>query len=407
MADRQEDAAKKYPYDPDQDHHGYDEALDYLRTSKKDGEPHIPTFARSMLELLRDVGFLHRIDAEPPVNVRKAKLDKEQEVWIRFDTHRVEDKGYMAVEVVDVPRSDKAIFAAVVAGLAQPIDFERLLEASRFILSGDYTDEMKRIGAVVSRTRVDQDIVDALLGKMLFLHTEFAIPFLRTMGRTGEAKDMFDVIFERPGGDKDIAPETVESGWEEAVSVGKSLKNLEAKVKPLKHLEYLLPLIRYYRPEFDNRSAEEQQDLIEKACHYINDFLKSLGKLQAFLEYGTPNRKLTPAVKEPNRDVQAAVLHEVDGLNYRQIGELMRIPLPPDFEVKGEHQTVRKMVERGRGILKRAFGEEGWREQVEKMKTQQAWWQSLSEAEQRKIIDAEHDALRLSALGYPSRKPTD
>ncbi len=359
MANRQEDAATRYPYDPNEDRYGYDEALDYLRTSKKDGEPHIPTFARHMLERLREVGLLHTTDADSPVNVRKVKLDREQDLWIRFATHRVEDKGYMAVEVVNVPRSDKAILAAMVGWLAQPIDFERLLEAMRFILSGAYTAEMKRIDAVLRRIRVDQDIVDALFGKMFFLHTEFAIPFLNTMGRTGEAEDILHLIFMRTEGDRDVTPERVESAWEEAVSAGKSLNNLEAKIKPLKHLEYLLPLIRYYRPEFDNRSAEEQQELIEKACHYFNDFLKSLGKLQAFLEYGTPNRKLTPAVKEPNRDVTAAVLHEVDELNYRQIGELMRIPLPPDFEIKGEYQTVRKMVERGRRILEGAFSEEG------------------------------------------------
>jgi hypothetical protein len=404
MADRQEDAAKRYPYDPDEDHHGYDEALDYLRASRKDGKPHIPTFARSMLELLKDVGLLHRTDTEPPVNVRKAKMDKEQEVWIRFDTHRVEDQGYMVIEAVDVPRSDKAILAAMVAWLAQPIDFERLLEAWQFVLSGAYVAEMKRVDAVLRRIRVHQDFINALRGKMFFLHTEFALPFLRTMGRSGEGRDILDLIFRRTQEDTDIAPEEVESDWEEAVATGKSLYNLEAKIKPLKHLEYLLPLIRYYRPEFDNCSAEERQELIDKCCGYINDFLKSFDKVQGFLEYGAPNRKLTPAVKNPNQKVQAAVLYDVDELNYRQIGERMGIPLPPDFEIKGEHQTVRKMVERGREILKKAFGEEGWPERVETMKAQKAWWRSLSEEERDKVMDTEISALNLSISVEEARR---
>ena len=41
----------------------------------------------------------------------------------------------MAVEVVDAPRSDAAILAAMIAWLAQPIDVESLLEAQRFRVS--------------------------------------------------------------------------------------------------------------------------------------------------------------------------------------------------------------------------------------------------------------------------------
>jgi hypothetical protein len=40
--------------------------------------------------------------------------------------HPPGDEGYMAVEVVDPPQSDTAI-------LAEPIDFEAMLEAHRFI----------------------------------------------------------------------------------------------------------------------------------------------------------------------------------------------------------------------------------------------------------------------------------
>jgi hypothetical protein len=179
------------------------------------------------------------------------------------------------------------------------------------------------------------------------------------------------------------------------VSAYKSLQALEAKIEPLRHLGYLLPLVRYYKPEFENCSREEQQDLLKKTCDYTIDFLESLRKLQAFLEYGTPNRKLAPAIREPNRDVRAAILHDVNGFNYRQIGERMGIPVPPDFEIKGEHQTVRKMVERGHRLLEGAFGKEGWRERAKAMKNHKEWWQSLSEDEEYNEYQVESTALVL------------
>ena len=127
----QDDATNRYPYEPLEDSGDYDEALDELNASKKDGLPHIPTFAQRMLERLKEVGLLHRTDTEPPANARRVKLDKGQELWVRFDTRR-DEEGYMAVEVVDTPRSDAAILAAMVAWLAPPIDFERLVEATRY-----------------------------------------------------------------------------------------------------------------------------------------------------------------------------------------------------------------------------------------------------------------------------------
>ena len=334
----QDDATKRYPYEPLEDSGDYDEALDELNASRKDGLPHIPTFAQRMLERLREVGLLHRTDTDPPINARKVKLDKGQELWIRFDAHR-DDEGYMAVEVMDTPRSDTAILAAMIAWTARPIDFERLLEARRFVNSRDMRAQEERIEAIMERMK-DEDLT-----------------------------------------------------WEEHVAVFKDITDLLTKREPLKHLQYLLPLIQYYKPEVVNCSPQELQDLLEKTCNYINDFLESLRKLQAFLEYGSPNRKLAPAMREPKRDVRAAILHDVNGLNYRQIGEQMKIPLPPDFEIKGEHQTVRKMVERGRHILEEAFSEEGWQKRIEVMKSEKAWWQSLSEEERYTEWEVERTAL--------------
>jgi hypothetical protein len=338
--------SRRYPYDNLAESGDYDEALEELNASKKDGEPHIPTFARNTLERLRDLGLLHRIDADAPVNVRKAKVGKEQVVWIRFDTHRDEHRGYTAVEVVDAPRSDTAILAAMMAWLAQPIDFDRLLESLRFFTSGAYEAEKKRIR--------------------------------ESIGMTSQ------------GLPRITGSENTEEDYAAAL---KALVELDDKRKLLEPLDYLLPLIRYYRPDFDGRSPEEQQELIEKTCGYVNDFLSSLLKLRGFLEYGAPDqKKLTPAIKEPARDVRAAVLYDVDELSYREIGERMRVS-PPDLGIKGENQTVRKMADRGRRILEEAFGKEGWRKRAEKMKAERAWWQSLSDEQRDAILEEEASAF--------------
>jgi transposase len=338
----QGDATNRYPYYRSEDSEewwDYDEALQVLNRSRKDGYPHIPTFAQRMLERLKEVGLLHRTDTKAPSNVRKVRAHKKQDLWIRFDTRREYDEGYMAVEVVEAPRSDTAILAAMVAWLARPIDFEQVLEAQRFL----HSPEEKAL------------------------------------------EEKFEALDQRLHGAQDVS-------LEDCVEGVKLSTYKIAKLSPLKHMDYILPLLCYYKRDMP-RSPQEMEDLLEKTCYYINNFLESLRKLQAFLEYGTPNRKLAPAIKEPNREVRAAILHEVDGLNYRQIGERMGIPLPPDFEIKGEHQTIRKMVKRGRRILLAAFGEEAWRKRVEAMKAEKAWWQSLLRDKQYAQWDEEITAL--------------
>ena len=400
-----DDNAQRYAYDSlVEGDVFFDEALDVLRASRKDGKPHVPTFAQNMLERLSESGLLHRTDTEPPVNVRKARMDKRQRVWLRYDTRRDKRQGYMAVDVVDAPRSDRAILAAMVAWLGRRVDFEQLLDGVRLVLSGHYTVEMKKAATALIKVK-DRAIAEPLLGYMLFLHVEMASPLLRAMGRQEESKEVLDIIFGEPGSNEDsTSEEGTQDDWAMVGAASEFLPAIEALLQPLLQAEYLFPLIRYAIPEFDNYSADEQSRVIEKACAYTNNYLKDLDQLQAFLEYGTPDRRPIPAVKEPRREVRAAVLHDVDGLSYRQIGEMMEIPLPPDFEIKGEHQAVRKMVERGRRILISAFGEKGWREHVAKMKAEKSWWQSLTQEERQERIEAEYHALQLESL---SKRPAD
>lgn len=86
-------------------------------------------------------------------------------------------------------------------------------------------------------------------------------------------------------------------------------------------LGYMVALLRYYRPEFDGLPAEERLALIARGCGYTNDFLASLRKLTAFLEYGTPENDLRSMVEDADRDVKAAMLRDVEEISYAAIGE--------------------------------------------------------------------------------------
>jgi hypothetical protein len=252
----------------------------------------------------------------------------------------------MAVEVVDAPRTDTAIIAAMVAWGADRFDIERILETLRPSPADPPMDEATIQNTLASLDRKAAENKDAAFE---------------------ETKSLLNSLHDK-----------VVAGFD--------------RQQRLEHLEYILALIRYYRPQFDDYSPQEQIDLLEKAQGYINDFLESLNKLQGFLEYGAPNRKLTPTIKDPDRDVQAAVYYDVDEQSYREIGRRMGVPLPPDSEIKGEHQTVRRMVERGRHILEKTFGKEAWRDRAEAMKAEKVWWRSLSPEERHRETDIEYTA---------------
>jgi len=161
-------------------------------------------------------------------------------------------------------------------------------------------------------------------------------------------------------------------------------------------LSLILHLIRYYRPGFDDYSVREKLDLVKKALLYINDFLETLRKLQSFFEFGAPNRgKLRPVTENPERDVKAAILFDVEGLKFTQIAKRLRIDDPKNYDVKRDHQTASDAVKRGRRILEDAFGREGWQKRAEAMKAQIEWWRSLSLDERHKEDDIYYTALDL------------
>ena len=319
----------------------HDHVQEFLDMSMSDGVVHVPTLARRVLEDLLLLGLSNAREAETPKNIRRVRVGERQEVWLGFDTYR-DSEGYMALDVLDTPVSDAAILAVMTAFLMEPVDRERVSQALAFRFS-----EAREI--------------------------------LEKQG---------DALWERMQEGQDLSVDEIEL-------MAKISMKLTRNAKQLRPLAYLLPLISYYRPEVREYSTEDQYKYAWKFTDHVNDFLRSLRNLQGFLHYGEPDRRLTPAIKQPRRDVRAAVLRDVDSLSYREIGERLDVPLPPNFESKREHQTVRKMVENGRRVLEGAFGVIGWKDRARAMKAEKAWWQSLSVADQVKESEADRIALHL------------
>jgi hypothetical protein len=165
-------------------------------------------------------------------------------------------------------------------------------------------------------------------------------------------------------------------------------------------------LLRYFRPELDHMSEKERIELLERTIGYINDYLKALRRLTAFLQYGKagayeglPTKQVTQAAKQ----VRAAEFRELvrtergAPLPYAKIGELLgEKPAPGQTQPhlrKGYEARISRMVKVGRGILKQALGEEGYRAYMEEKRAELEHWQTLSEDEQNAIQMQENFGL--------------
>jgi hypothetical protein len=157
-------------------------------------------------------------------------------------------------------------------------------------------------------------------------------------------------------------------------------------------------LLRYFRPELDDMSEKERIELLERTIGYINDYLKALRRLTAFLQYGKagayeglPTKPVTQAKKQ----VRAAEFRELvrtergDPLPYAKIGKLLgEKPTPGQMQPhlkRGYETRIKGMVEHGKGILKQALGEEGYRAYMEEKRAELEHWQTLSKDEQGAI----------------------
>lgn len=148
---------------------------------------------------------------------------------------------------------------------------------------------------------------------------------------------------------------------------------------------YALALLRYYRPGFDSLPEKEQRDLLAGCCERINEANAAGHKLAEFLEYGASGRDQRPAVEYPARDVEAAVLRDAKGLTYSDIAARLQITVTDKARYVGDYSTVAKAVNRGRSILERALGRDGWAEKAARIKAESSRLAALSE--QEKLVE--------------------
>jgi hypothetical protein len=256
-------------------------------------------------------------------------LDNDQVIWLRPSPSR-SPRGYKPIVVLDKQqRETKATVAALTVLEGYISNPEELRKA--LLLMADLSPEtLEKVWIV------DKD------------ESRFS--------------DSYEVVIREL--DKGVDPH--EKGSQKTADEKKWVRGLDKyargleKHRQLSSLSYLVALLKYYRPEFGQYSWEYQLALMERACTYLHKLLEAVHTFTAFLEYGTPDWGPNRGAKTPARDVRAAILRDVDGLPYRVIGQELGILPPPDVHYKGDHPTVRASVKRGREILVKALGTDGW-----------------------------------------------
>lgn len=273
--------------------------------------------------------------------------NSRQVLWLQLKGDRSLDHGYREVRVSEDPlRTDKAILAALTAMEGRTVDTDRL--------------------------RIALDRLKLPLEEPMWYQLHEALKELPILPR--DRSQSFAEYMEQ---DRKQREES----------------ELVSGLRGAWFLDYILLVLRYHRPEFDSLPEKETLDLIEQTCTYTDTFIEALRKLTDFLEYGEPGRRQKAAAMDADRDVKAAVRRDVDGLTYCEIGRELAIPLPKDFGYKGDHPRVRQMVNRGRSLLKRALGKEGWQEHIKAMKAEAKRWNALDEIEQSAESMSEHSGI--------------
>ena len=294
------------------------------------------------------------------------RLPNGQIVWLRDDALRGDlDQEYRGIEVFDeTPQTDKAIIAAVTALETRRVEDERLEKA---ILLYKLGVEMP------SEATPDSEAPENLK------------PTAHWLGGWAERID------EAARSD----PELQEA---------RSSDSLNA-MRYMYTFGYIEELLRYFRPDYDKLSRREQTALIQGACDRLNKFHWALEELVGFAEYATYDaskrklRKLKPATDNVQLYVDAALLRDVEGLKYKEIGDRLgaRTPDAEEWKTKRDASTPRSWVAKGRGLLELAWGEEGYAARVAAKKAERERWRNLSIEDRLLEATAEQIALRMDA----------
>jgi hypothetical protein len=284
---------------------------DYVYEFDAEALPEISDLAHQWIKILYEDSGLPKVSANtsPDASIGRAVMDNGQIVWVQR-ADRPGLRGYRMVSVVDEPpRTVKATLAALTVLEGVPADMQRL----RTVLS---------LLDLAGQGSIERSLSEA---------------FKRLREHSGKRR-------------------------------GRFISDLMAD----RSLRYAHALLRHYRPDFDNLPHDDQLRLLEKCCERVNDTLKSVRLLSDFLEYGGPSKDQRAAVEDPHRDVKAALLADVEGLKHREIAKILRIDRPSTLRGERDYSKVRQMVARGKDVLQRAFGPEGYSKVLESMKAELA-----------------------------------
>jgi hypothetical protein len=172
------------------------------------------------------------------------------------------------------------------------------------------------------------------------------------------------------------------------------------------YLEYGSNLIKQYHPDFDYTESKENAEFLRHTLKRIDKVREHVEALRNYLWYPLPNKtksKAVPPVKEPERDVKAAILQDVWGMSTRRIAEVLgfervwKDPPRPWTQSRHENATVRTAAKRGRELLQHFYGDGGWERTAAQMKKERERWGALGDQPKKQVYyllaDARHTSM--------------
>ena len=262
---------------------------------------------------------LLKIAVHKKAPTHRFRLDNGQ--LARLSIEREERDAYASATVLlDVPRAEQAIVAALVALQGTHVEKEKLYRVHDVLLAAHWTEQASE-SAAKDKPRP-----------------------------------------ERPPGMKKTTAEDVKQGYK---------------------YRYAEDLLRHYRPEFDDMAQMDQAALVTRVLEKTNNFLDALRELALCVQHAHPYEGLpnTP-VKKATRDVLAAQLRDVEGLSYPKIGEHLGVEQSQNDIIRRDNHRVRtQLVPKGRAILMNALTEAGYKEFVRSSKAEMKRRSSLTEPE--------------------------
>jgi hypothetical protein len=289
--------------------------------------------------------------------VHPVRLGKSRKVaWISFDGPRTRH-GHRDVEVLDQPlRTEAAIIAALT-----------VLEAS--VMGDDIFELLRR--ALFAHTEAHPELAQKDLQEVL--------DGLSPHWFSDQKAEIDKVLEKQLTKELEQFPE-----WEREKERKKRLPKPWERWErdPLlwnRSISYMVALLRYRRPDFDDHTLEEQLDLVDQHRLRINAFLEKQTEHAKFLEYGTPKGIPTRVVERARDQVKAAVLADVEGLSHEKIANKLGVDVPKRHKENMKIPEIAALVREGRGLLDNVLPGIGWQKHAEDMKTDADRYRDLSD----------------------------